>query len=69
MWGCRDHWYKLPREIRDAIWSAYQPGQERTGRPSVSYIDAARAAQEWIRKKLAAEDSARRAIEAQGRLL
>lgn len=48
MWGCRPHWYKLPKPIRDAIWRAYQVGQETTMTPSESYIAAAKAAQDWI---------------------
>lgn len=47
-WGCREHWYMLPKALRDAIWRAYQPGQEIDGRPSREYIAAARAAQNWI---------------------
>ena len=27
-WGCRAHWFKLPRAIRNAIWLAYRTGQE-----------------------------------------
>lgn len=48
-WGCRRHWAALPRGIRAAIWAAYRPGQEISKTPSGSYVDAARAAQEWIR--------------------
>lgn len=48
MWGCRPHWYKLPKEIRGAIWRAYEIGQENRLDPSPAYIAAARAAQEWI---------------------
>ena len=48
MWGCRPHWFRLPRPIRDAIWRAYRIGQEEDGRPSAAYVAAARAAQEWI---------------------
>ena len=47
-WGCKDHWYRLPREIRTWIWRAYHIGQEQSGRPSTDYVAAARAAQEWI---------------------
>ena len=68
MWGCREHWYALPREIRDAIWSAYQVGQESTRHPSFNYIEAAKAAQAWIRRKLAAEESERAGRDAQGSL-
>ena len=49
MWGCRDHWYALPRNIRNAIWRTYRPGQEITATPSEAYLRAAEAAQEWIR--------------------
>jgi len=53
MWGCRPHWYRLPVAIRNAIWAAYSPGQERTMTPSARYVEAARAAQDWIREHLA----------------
>ena len=48
VWGCRSHWYRLPKEIRSAIWRAYEPGQEDTLNPSLAYVQAARRAQEWI---------------------
>lgn len=48
MWGCKHHWFKLPKHIRDAIWAAYRAGQEDTLTPSSAYIKAARAAQDWI---------------------
>lgn len=47
-WGCRTHWFKLPKGLRDRIWATYRPGQERTMTPSAAYIEAARAAQDWI---------------------
>lgn len=49
MWGCRVHWYALPKAIRDRIWSAYRPGQEKDMKPSSRYLEAAKAAQDWIR--------------------
>lgn len=48
MWGCREHWFRLPKRLRDRIWRAYRPGQEEDGRPSLDYIAAAREVQEWI---------------------
>lgn len=48
MWGCRAHWYALPKALRDRIWRTYRPGQEVDGRPSADYLDAARAIQAWI---------------------
>lgn len=54
MWGCRKHWYMLPKTIRNKIWGTYRPGQESDLLPSQEYILAAREAQEWIDTK--AED-------------
>lgn len=48
MWGCREHWFTLPKRLRDNIWTNYVPGQEVTKTPSTAYIEAAKDAQEWI---------------------
>ncbi len=48
MWGCKTHWYMLPRALRNKIWAAYQPGQEESGRPSQRYVEVAREVQAWI---------------------
>lgn len=48
MWGCREHWYRPPQDLRKKIWASYRPGQEEDGRPSASYLAAARAVREWI---------------------
>lgn len=48
-WGCKPHWYQLPADIRQRIWTSYQIGQEATRTPSPEYIAAAKAAQDWIR--------------------
>lgn len=50
-WGCRMHWYRLPKHLRDRIWSTYRAGQEATMSPSKAYLDAANAVQEWIREQ------------------
>ncbi len=55
MWGCKRHWYTLPKELRDRIWQTYRPGQEVSLTPSTDYITAARAAQDWIRAREAEE--------------
>lgn len=47
-WGCRRHWFRLPKHLRDRIWATYRPGQERDKCPSDEYIQAAQAVQEWI---------------------
>jgi hypothetical protein len=51
MWGCRQHWFALPRELRDRIWATFRPGQEESGAPSLAYLAAARDVQEWIAKR------------------
>lgn len=48
MWGCKAHWYRLPEELRLRIWRTFRPGQEKTKTPSREYVEAARAAQDWI---------------------
>ena len=48
MWGCKVHWYALPKELRSRIWATYRPGQEVTKTPSKEYIEAAKAVQNWI---------------------
>lgn len=48
MWGCKNHWFRLPKIIRDRIWATYKSGQEITKTPSASYLVVARGAQKWI---------------------
>jgi hypothetical protein len=48
LWGCREHWYRLPSHLRRRIWQTYRPGQEITKDPSDEYIAAAKAVQNWI---------------------
>lgn len=48
MWGCRAHWFKLPKRLRDAIWDTYKIGQEVSMTPSAEYLAVAREVQEWI---------------------
>lgn len=49
MWGCRTHWFALPKALRDRIWAAYVPGQEVSMTPSEEYLDVADEVQQWIR--------------------
>lgn len=48
MWGCKKHWFMLPKYIRDEIWAFYRPGQEVDKQPSEAYLDAAMHARAWI---------------------
>ena len=50
MWGCREHWFRLPKFLRDLIWRTYKPRQEITMTPSEEYIDAAEQVQKWIKE-------------------
>jgi hypothetical protein len=48
MWGCKAHWFKLPKRLRDAIWDTYEIGQEVDMTPSDAYLTVAHEVQEWI---------------------
>lgn len=52
LWGCKEHWFKLPKALRDAVWSAYRPGQEIDKKPSLRYIAVARLVRGWIEGKV-----------------
>lgn len=49
MWGCKPHWFKLPRTLRNQIWATYVPGQEITKTPSMEYLAVALRVQKWIK--------------------
>jgi len=48
---CRDHWYRLPQQLRDELWAAYAPGQEETLTPSREYLQVFERIQAWIREQ------------------
>jgi len=48
MWGCREHWMRLPKRLRDLLWDTFRPGQEMNRTPSREYVKAAREVQNWI---------------------
>jgi transcriptional regulator with XRE-family HTH domain len=49
-WGCRKHWFMLPKALRDRVWASYRPGQEVAMTPSREYLAVAREVQDWIRE-------------------
>ena len=49
-WGCVKHWMMLPKDLREAIWRAFRPGQEKTLTPSREYLKIALEVQRWIKK-------------------
>jgi len=56
MWGCKTHWFALPKGLRDRIWATYRPGQEVTKTPSAEYIQAAKDVREWIARSQLGKD-------------
>lgn len=52
LWGCREHWFKLPKSLRVMVWKYYVPGQEITKTPSVEYLAVAALVQGWIAGKV-----------------
>lgn len=50
MWGCKQHWFKIPQGLRNRIWATYKPGQEITMTPSDAYINVVRQVEQWIKE-------------------
>jgi hypothetical protein len=50
MWGCKPHWFKLPKWLRDKVFAAFVPGQEIHMTPSREYVTVAREVQAWIKE-------------------
>lgn len=48
MWGCHEHWYKLPGHLRNEIWRTFRPGQEISKTPSREYVAVAQRVRNWI---------------------
>jgi hypothetical protein len=51
MFMCRRHWFMLPKTMRDAVWSAYVPGQENRKDPTDRYLHIAMTAVRWLAEK------------------
>jgi len=47
MWGCKEHWFTLPKRLRDAVWRTYRRGQETDKQPSEDYLRVADKVQMW----------------------
>lgn len=58
MFMCRRHWFALPVEYRDAVWSHYVEGQERRKDPTPGYLAVTRAAIEWTARAEGRRDMA-----------
>jgi len=46
-WGCRAHWWRLPKVFRDQIIAAYAKAGDVRADPSEEYMKAEDAAREW----------------------
>ncbi len=46
LFACLDHWFQLPKDIRDAIWGAYRT------KDTAWHAATAATAQEWWRANL-----------------
>ena len=52
MFMCKRHWFMLPKRMRDAIWAAYQPGQEdRLVRPTEEYFRVTDEAEVYVAER------------------
>jgi len=51
MFMCRDHWYMLPKVMRDILWALYSPGQEITKTPSQDYLEHAQECIDYVAEK------------------
>jgi len=47
LWGCKKHWFKLPKRLRDMVWATYKPGQEITKTPSRAYLAVVLKVNDW----------------------
>lgn len=41
---CGQHWFRVPRKLREHVWATYRDGQCNTYDPSTAYCQAAKAA-------------------------
>lgn len=51
MFMCKQHWYMLPKDMRDKVWALYRPGQEVTKDPSMAYLNHAMACVNFVADK------------------
>jgi hypothetical protein len=58
LWGCKSHWFRLPKPLRDEIWRTYRPGQEITKDPSREYVIAIKAVRDWALDQIEKEKKA-----------
>lgn len=54
---CRRHWALVPKDMQDAVYAAFTPGQcDRRATPTREWLKAARAAISWVEQQAAAKE-------------
>lgn len=48
MFMCRQHWFMLPKPMRDKVWALYRDGQEVRKNPTRAYLDYAMACVNYV---------------------
>lgn len=59
LWGCKAHWRALPSDVRSWIGRAYRAGMDSDAHPTAGYLRAHRAAIEFARAVVDAEERER----------
>lgn len=50
-WGCREHWYALPWQLRKPLIATVEPAQLAGGAPSQGWLEASDRARAWAEKQ------------------
>jgi hypothetical protein len=45
---CGKHWRMVPKQLKDAVWKHYRPGQEIDKDPTPEYLKVAQDAIAWV---------------------
>lgn len=48
---CKTHWFMLPKQLRDALWAEYVPGQEIRKDPTREYLNVTRRCINFVAAK------------------
>lgn len=48
---CLRHWRMVPRDLQQAVWALYRPGQEIDKRPTMEYLEVMQEAIDAVAAK------------------
>ncbi len=54
LWGCKSHWFQIPRDKRIRLWKAYRAGQTMQT-ASAEYVEAAQDIHRWMLLQVSGE--------------